>query len=227
MPGRTFSRVSRAAVAGLLIGTAQALFHAFLMIGGPAGQGPAGEGPAVGPVGAMDLGVASIAFVGLVGALSGGLIWWLFVARRDPAGATIRRGVVIGGVASVAAMIVLDIVNALILLASGLRTEPAGSGASIAELAGLAAPLLLAGILLHLLWGWPVILAGMMLGGALVSWFRRGAPSVPSGEFDPSRQAPAGRRRCDGCGVEYPSHRYLTPAGSRGHLCRACAVSGS
>jgi hypothetical protein len=185
-------------------------------------QGPAVEEPAVGgPASAVDLSTNSLAFIGLVGFLTGAAIWWLLVARRGPSVTSLGRGVVIGAFASMAAIIVLAIVNALILLVPALRTEPAGSRADVV---GMAAPLLVAGIVIDLLLGWPTILAGAILGGALASWFRRGAPSMPPGEFEPSRQAPEGRTRCDECGVEYPSHRYLTPTGSHAYHCRTCAT---
>jgi len=65
-----------------------------------------------------------------------------------------------------------------------------------------------------------------LLGLGLVLFLgARSTAKIPLDQVLGGEDVPAGRTRCDACGVEYPSHEYLQPAGSRGFICKRCGES--
>jgi len=65
-----------------------------------------------------------------------------------------------------------------------------------------------------------------LLGLGLLLYFgARSTAKIPLDQVLGGENVPAGRTRCDACGVEYPSHEYLKPAGSRGFICKRCGES--
>jgi hypothetical protein len=70
------------------------------------------------------------------------------------------------------------------------------------------------------------VFAVPLLGLGLVLFLgARPSATTPPEQYPDSENVPAERTRCDTCGVEYPSHRYLQPAGSQGYICRTCSKS--
>lgn len=65
-----------------------------------------------------------------------------------------------------------------------------------------------------------------LLGLGLVLYFGAQCNAkIPLDQILGGENVPAERTRCDACGVEYPSHEYLQPAGSRGFICKRCGES--
>jgi hypothetical protein len=203
-----YSPIRYAIVAGLALGAVQVVLVAVRMFGMDGVAARAG--------------VAEIAWSVLLGFPVCAVIWWRFVARRDPSETSVRRGVTVGALSSVAAIAMFPIVQIVAAISSSLGTDTAGD---VATAAGEMSLYLVAGVLMALIWGWMDIVASMLVGAALVSWYRRAAGPVISRRFDPGEQAPENRTRCDACGEEYPSHEYLHAAGSLGYICRSCTQS--
>jgi hypothetical protein len=208
MTRATRTPISFAATAGLLLGAVRASLFAI--------QG----GRGLGDLPSARAGL--IIYVGLMGFLAGAVTWWLFVARLKPAQTAVLRGVIIGALSAVISTAILPCAQLAIMVLRGLRTESVGN---VMEAAGEGALYGVAGIAFSLLSGWMDFLAAMIVGGILVYLYRRGAGSVPSGQFPEREQAPSGRTRCDVCGIEYPTNQDLRAAGSRGYVCSRCVTN--